>query len=462
MSRSPARKSQPGPALVASASNAFNQVRKEVEARPWWYNALLVIGFVTLLTAVAMLFFGVGRSPQNVVTSAEPAPVQTPEFAVALARLVGAPIERGGTIEMLKNGDEFVPALLQALDGAKSSINFSVYIWEDGALSDRILDALTRKQAQGVEVRVLLDGLGGRKAPDDRFAELKKLGGRVEKFRMPKFGTWTRFHRRNHRRAIVIDGRVGFTGGMAVADQWLGDAQDADHWRDTMFKLTGPLANSLEGAFADEWASSSGELLVGPRFYSSYSAAVSDGPGIERFIHKINSPADDAHSMEYLFVLSILAARQRVYLTTPYFIPDKPTMRVLEETAKRGVDIRLLLPGHETDNQIARYSGQSRYDDLLAAGVRIYEYQPTFIHAKTLVVDGAWSIVGSANFDSRSRQLDEENVFGIMDAQLGKELEAAFLTDLRRAREVTIETWRRRNPLAKLLQDTARILDQQS
>lgn len=460
MSRSPARKTHTGPALVASASDAFSNVRKEVEARPWWYNTLLVIGFVTLLTAVAVLFFGVGRSPQNVVTSAEAAPVQSPEFTLALARLVGAPIERGGTIEVLNNGDQFVPALLHALDDAKSSINFSVYIWEDGKLSDRILDSLIRKQAQGVEVRVLLDGLGGRKAPDDRFDELKKLGGRVEKFRMPKFGTWTRFHRRNHRRSIVIDGKVGFTGGMAVADQWLGHAEDSAHWRDMMFKLTGPLANSLEGAFADEWASSSGELLVGPRFYPA--AAGSDTSGVERFIHKINSPADDAHSMEYLFALSILAARERVYLTTPYFIPDKPTMRVLEETAKKGVDVRLLLPGHETDNQIARYSGQSRYEDLLVAGVRIYEYQPTFVHSKTLVVDGKWSIVGSANFDSRSRQLDEENVFGILDAELAKDLDATFLTDLRRAREVTLEAWRRRNPLARLLQQTARILDQQS
>jgi cardiolipin synthase A/B len=444
---------------MTTASSALDYIRKEVESRPWWYTTIMVIGLVTLLTAVGVLFFGINNAPDRIVTSEQTAPVQSLDFAVSLSRLVGAPIDHGGTIDVLNN-DGFIPALLHAIDGAKSSINFSVYIWEDGAVSDQVLNALIRKQTEGVDVRVLLDGLGGIKAPDGLFDKLKKAGGHVEKFRMPKFGTWTRFHRRNHRRSIVIDGEIGFTGGMAIADQWLGHAESPEHWRDMMFKLTGPLASSLQGAFVDEWASSSGELLVGRRIYP-LSAATS-GAGVERFIHHINSPADDDHSMAYFFVLSILAARERVYVRTPYFIPDGPLTSALEEKARAGLDVRLLLPGGETDNRMARFSGQSHYDGLLRAGVHIYEYQPTFTHAKGVVVDGRWSIVGSPNLNSRSRHLDEENVFGILDPTLGRHLDDLFREDLKQSKEITADAWRKRNPLMRVLQVASRILDQQS
>ena len=454
------RRTHAGRAVIATASDAISHVRSEVQSRPWWYTTLLAIGFITLLTAVGVLFFGINSGPSTLVISDEVPPVDSLDFGVAISRLVGAPIERGGTIQVLNNGDEFLPALFQAIDGAKASINFSVYIWEDGAISDQLLDRLIRKQSQGVAVRILLDGLGGRKAPGDRLDVLEKAGGHVQKFRMPKFGSWTRFHRRNHRRSIVIDGETGFTGGMAVADQWLGHAQDPEHWRDMMFKITGTLASSLQGAFVDEWAGSSAELLVGPRIFPVSSATSS--AGVERFINKINSPADDDHSMDYFFVLPILAARERVYVRTPYFIPDGPLMKALEKKAQAGLDVRLLVPGPVTDNRMARFSGQSRYEALLKAGVRIYEYQPTFLHAKGLAVDGKWSIVGSPNLNSRSRELDEENAFGILDASLGARLDEIFIADLRHSKEITSDAWRRRNPLLRVLQAASRVLDQQS
>jgi cardiolipin synthase len=461
MSRSRVRKTDAGAALIASASETFDHVRKEVTSRPWWYTATLVTGFVTLLTAVSILFFGIDNAQGDIATNEEVAPVQSPDFTAALSRLVGASVEQGGTVEMLQNGDEFLPALLQSINDARSSVNFSVYIWDDGAFSDQVLDALIRKQRQGVPVRVILDGLGGIKAPGGRFDELEKLGGRVEKFRTPRFGSWTRFHRRNHRRSIVIDGRVGFTGGMAVSDKWLGHAQDPDHWQDLMFKLTGPLANSLQGAFVDAWASSSGEILVGPGMVPVGTTGGSV-PGVERFIHHINSPADDDHSMAYFFLLSIFAARERVWVRTPYFIPDRPLQRALEEKARAGVDVRLLLPGFHIDNHTVRLSAQSRYQALLDAGVKIYEYQPTFTHSKYLVVDGQWSIIGSSNLDSRSRRLDEENVFGILDSALSMQLEDLFTADLRHSEEIRSDEWRWRNPIMRILQVASRILDQQS
>jgi cardiolipin synthase len=455
------RKAQVSPAsIIASAGSVMEGVRKVVKTAPWWQTTLIVIGFISLITAVSVLFLGANNAPTKLTTTAPVPPVQTEGFAAAVSRLLNAPIERGGSVSILNNGDEFFPALLDAINGARATVNFSVYIWEDGAISDRVMDALIRRQAQGVQVRVLLDGLGGRGAPGDWLDELKKLGGRVEKFRTPRFGTWTRYHRRNHRRSIVVDGRVGFTGGMAVGDKWLGHAQDSDHWRDIMFKVTGPLASSLQAAFADAWAGSSGEILVGDDFYPRPQPASADG--VERFIHHVNSPADDDHSMAQFFVMSVLAARERVYVRTPYFIPDDSLKQALIDKARAGVDVRLLVPGRRTDHALVRLSGQNHYDALMQAGVRIYEYEPTFTHAKFVVVDSRWSIVGSPNINSRSRGLDEENAYGILDGSLGRQLETLFQADLQRAEEIKLDAWRRRNPVVRALQFVSRVLDQQS
>jgi cardiolipin synthase len=280
------------------------------------------------------------------------------------------PVERGGTITTLNNGDEFIPALLTAIGEAKRTINFAVYIWAEGEFSDQLLSALEKKQHEGVAVRVLLDGLGSIKVPDSDFEPLIAAGGKVQKFRAPRFGKLTRFHRRNHRRAIVIDGEVGFTGGMAVSDIWLGHAQDTEHWRDLMFKVTGPLARSLQAAFSDLWANSSGELLIDPKNYSAVPAAAG---GIDRFIHLPNSPSDDDQSMAYFFLLPIFSARESIYLAAPYFIPDVYLQSALVAKAKSGVDVRLLLPGPHTDNWITRASAQARYQELLEAGAKIYE-----------------------------------------------------------------------------------------
>jgi cardiolipin synthase len=456
-----ARKLQAGRTVASSGvAGPANGLREFVRKHSWWQTAVFVIGFLTLVTVVSVMFLGVGDGPNAISTSDPVAPVDSPAFAAAVSHLVNAPIEQGGTVEILNNGDAFLPSLVQAIDNARTSINFLVFMWEDGAFSDRVLDALIRRQRQGVAVRVLLDGLGARRAPDDEFNALEDAGGRVERFRTPRFGTWTRYHRRNHRRAIVIDGEIGFTGGMAVFDKWLGNAHDPEHWRDMMFRLTGPLATSLQAAFVDSWVSSSGELLVGPRIYPASPGT--PATGVERFIHHVNSPADDDQSMAYFLLLPILAAREKVYITTPYFIPDEPLKRALRDKAAAGVDVRLLVPGKEIDNNSARLSGQNHYDELMQAGVKIYEYRPTFIHSKFIVVDGHWSVIGSPNLNSRSRQLDEENAFGLLDRSLAKELEDVFLRDLERSDQIQLEAWRRRSVFLRVVQLFARVLDQQS
>ena len=426
----------------------------------WWQLALFVIGVVAFVTVMSGLFLDPGNQPSRIYADSEVPPVNSPHFSTALSTIAGAPVEQGGTITVLNNGDEFLPALLQVVNDATHTINFSVYIWSSGQFSTEVLRALEKKQREGVAVRVLLDGLGSVKVPDEDFEPLIAAGGKVQKFRAPRLGKLTRFHRRNHRRSIVIDGEVGFTGGMAVSDIWLGHAQDKEHWRDVMFKLTGPMARSLQAAFADMWAGSSGELLIDPRHYPVEAPAAV--PGIDRFLHLASSPADDDHSMSYFFLLPILAARQSIYLAAPYFIPDKHLLDALVTKARAGVDVRLLLPGPHTDNKITRASAQDRYHELLEAGAKIYEYEPTFMHAKYSVIDGQWSIIGSPNLNSRSRQLDQENALGIFDASFGAQLHAVYFKDLERSQQINLETWRRRNLLQKFFETVSRILDQQS
>ena len=285
---------------------------------------------------------------------------------------------------------------------------------------------------------------------DAEFEPLIAAGGKVQTFRAPRFGKLTRFHRRNHRRAIVIDGNVGYTGGIAISDVWLGHAQDPEHWRDSMFRVTGPMARSLQTAFVDIWAGASGELLIDPRNYAI--PALAAAPGVERYMHLVNSPVDDEQPMAYFFLLPVLAARESIFMASPYFIPDTHLVEGLVERARDGVDVRLLLPGPRTDNWITRASAQHRYQELLDAGVKIYQYQPTFMHAKYAVFDDRWSIVGSPNLNMRSRRLDEENAIGVYDAAFGAALKATFIEDLERSTPVELEKRRRRNPLQKFFE----------
>jgi cardiolipin synthase len=446
--------------FVSAAGSRWKAVRERYK---WWQLTLFIVGAVSAVSVISALFFAVGDKPSRIYTDREVPSVSSVEFATALGALVGAPVEQGGQITILNNGDEFYPDLLQSIRNAKHSINFSVYIWKDGEVSDMVLPALIERQTHGVKVRILLDGLGAIAVSDKGFEPLVKAGGIVQKFRTPKFGKLTRFHRRNHRRSIVIDGEVGYTGGMAVSDIWLGHAQDKDHWRDLMFKLTGPPARSLQTAFVDTWSSSSGELLVGPDIFpAAAGAGVAAGSAVDRFVHLANSPADDDQSMAYFFLLPIFSARQSIQLVTPYFIPDKHLLAALVDKAKAGVDVTLLLPGPHTDNWITRASAQARYQALLEAGAKVYEYEPTFVHAKYVVIDGMWSIIGSPNLNFRSRQLDEENAFGIYDPALAGQLGEIFKKDLQKAKPVDLKQWLRRNPMQHMFETFSRVLDQQS
>lgn len=413
-------------------------------AGPWWITVLAVIGVLAIGTAIITLFFKLGRRPDRLWSVAAP-PLDSADFLRGIAGIVNAPIEAGGTAELLNNGDAFFPRMLADIAAAERTINFSVYIWEPGSVYDEMLAALTARAQAGVRVRVLLDAIGGMRIPKDGVERLRAAGGRIERFRPAVFGKLTRLHLRNHRRAVVIDAHVGYTGGAAISNKWAGDARNENEWRDTMVRVTGCAVTTLQSAFTELWAYTCGEILTGPDFYPEQDTTDADAEyRLHRHTGVVSSPSDDEYPLRLFFLLSILAARERLYIATPYFVPDRSTRRVVAQRARDGVDVRLLLPNELTDARPIRRTSQHYYQSLLDAGVRIYEYQPTMMHSKLCVADGVWSIVGSANMDIRSKELNSENVIGIQDASFAATVERTFMADLEHAREIERDAWRRR------------------
>jgi cardiolipin synthase A/B len=408
---------------------------------PWWVLLLMLAGALAIGGSVVGLFFGLGRRPGRIRLLHEPR-IGTDEFLLAAAGVTAHAPRAGGTAQLLNNGTEFYPAIARDIRAARRSVNFMVYIWEAGAASDLMFDALVDRARAGVEVRLLLDAFGALQAPDEWIDRLKEAGGHVEWFRPPALGRMMRIHKRNHRRAIVIDGAVGYTGGAAVADQWLGDARGPDQWRDSMVRVTGPAALTLQSAFTQLWAAVCGDVLAGPAYYPPEADREADTGTWHMGV--ASSPTADEHPLRLFFILTFCGARERLWITTPYFVPDRHVRNTLRGRAEAGVDVRILLPNEQTDAKPIRWAAHKYYGELLAAGIRIFEYQPTFLHSKTVVADGLWSIVGSANLDVRSKELNRENVLGILDRSLARQLEETFERDLERAREVHMEDWRKR------------------
>jgi len=425
---------------------------------PWWIETLAAIGGAATIAVIITLFFSVGRRPGRLVPTQAPA-VDAPDFLAAVAGTAGSPMRRGGTVQLLNNGVEFFPALLEAIRAAKQTITFTVYIWEAGQASDQVSAALIERASARVQVRVLLDSMGSLRTPGETIDAMKKAGVKVETFRPLRLGKLTRFHQRDHRRAIVIDGEVGFTGGMAVGDKWLGDADTEEHWRDTMVKVTGPPAASLQSAFAPLWAYASGELLAGRAYFPPDNVEGDEGGLLHTGL--ASSPSSEDHPLRLFFAQSFAAARQRLYITTPYFVPDGSTRILAEERARAGVDVRILLPDEHTDAKPIRLTSQRYYEEMMEAGIRVYEYQTTMMHTKHVVVDGKWSIVGSPNMDIRSKELNMENVLGILDAGFGAEMEATFLEDIKKAREIKLEEWRKRGPWQRLKERVCALFEEQ-
>jgi cardiolipin synthase len=414
-----------------------------------WLIPFAVIGVAAIVSAIITLFWGLQR-PARMALIARP-PVGSEAFMMAVSGAVNAPLMRGGMARLLNNGVEIFPALLHAMREGKHTINFMTYIWEPGKAADQVVEALAERARAGVQVRLLLDAFGAHGMPRESIRELEAAGATVKFFNPIVPGWLSAAYKRNHRRAIVVDGEVAFTGGAAISDRWLGDAESEEHWRDVMVEVSGCLATNLQSAFTQLWANVTGEILVGDEFYPpDPDGNKGGGEGLSRHVNVISSPASLSQPLRVFFLISLACARDSIFLANSYFAPDASTRRILAERARCGVDVRLLLPNKHTDAPMVRRAGQHYYADLLEAGVRIYEYQPTMMHAKMLVVDGVWSVLGSANMDIRSKELNQEAVIGILDDGFGKQISETFLDDLEESREITAEAWAKRGWLARL------------
>ncbi|HEX2080312.1 MAG TPA: phospholipase D-like domain-containing protein [Longimicrobium sp.] len=423
-------------------------MKEFVAANATLLAVLAAIGVAAIVSVLISLFWGLNR-PSRMALVARP-PVGSEAFLMAVSGAVNAPLMRGGTARLLNNGVEIFPAILEGIRQARHTINFMVYIWEPGRAGDQVAEALAERARAGVQVRLLLDGFGAHGIPKRNLRTLREAGAVVKLFNPVQPGWLAGAYKRNHRRAIVIDGSVAFTGGAAVADNWLGDAESETSWRDVMVEVRGCLATNLQSAFTQLWANSTGEILVGDEFYPPDPGGEGALEGLARHVSVISSPASGSHPLRVFFLISMACARESIYLANAYFAPEENTRRILAERARAGVDVRLLLPGRRTDAPMVRWAGHHYFAELLDAGVRIYEYQPTMMHAKTMVVDGVWSVVGSANMDIRSKELNQEGVIGVLDDGFGRQLRETFLEDLKDAREITRDEWRRRGLLTRL------------
>jgi cardiolipin synthase len=419
------------------------------QAYAGWELALLGIGLASFIGITVILFIPVGKGPDLISPTAAVPPAGSEQFLAMVSNFMTLPVDRAPAVEMLQNGDEYLPALLRDIDSAQQTINFMAYVWKDGRFSDQLLNHLERRQQAGVQVRILLDAYGGLKAPSDRLEKFRSLGGKVSTFHslLPLPWTVMRSTKRNHRRAIVIDGKVGYTGGFGVDDVWLGRARNPSEWHDLMFRVGGSMASRLQGSFSELWAATTGELLTGLQFYPDIPSK-----GLMPYIALSSSPSPDLYETETFILLSLFAARHEIEIETPYFLPNESVRKALIDKAKAGVSVTILVPNENTDEKSVRWAGQRIYEELLNAGVKIYEYQPTFTHTKLLVEDGAWSVIGSANMDIRSRRLNDEVTLGIIDTGLARSLQDVFQKDLKRSKSIELANWKRRGLLQRALE----------
>jgi cardiolipin synthase A/B len=371
--------------------------------------------------------------------------VRDPGFLRAAEALTGAPISWGDEVELLINGDRIFPCYLDTIRQAERTICLLTYVYWRGEIAREVADALCSRARAGVEVNVIIDAVGGVKIEKDLVDRMTDAGVRVTRFRPPKPYAARRVANRTHRKILVADGRVGLTGGVGIAEEWTGDAQDPDHWRDTHVRVRGPVVRGLLGAFAENWLEATGEVLAGEGYLPDIEQSEGGGP---MMVVRSSAGVGDTN-VEALYYLAIAAARKTLDLTAAYFVPRPAFIDALCDAADRGVRVRVLVPGENIDKPPVWVAGRVSYDQLLDCGVEIFEYQPTMLHAKSMVVDGAWSSVGSVNFDNRSFQLHDEATLCVLSDAFAGELTEQFERDLERSDRIEPGRWRGRGPLQR-------------
>ena len=362
-----------------------------------------------------------------------------PRFMHELGVLLGPPFLQGTKVRALLNGDEIFPPMLAAIRDAKVSITFETYIYWSGDIGRAFADALAERARQGVKVHVLLDWVGSAKMDDSLLDVMEQAGVQVKRFHPPHWSHLGRMNNRTHRKLLIVDGRVGFTGGVGVAPQWTGRAQDPEHWRDTHFEVEGPVVAQMQSVFIDNWIKVTGDVLHGPDFFPALTPA---GPAAAQMFS--SSPSGGSESMQLMYLLAVTAASRSIDLSAAYFVPDELTLQALVEAMQRGVKLRIVVPGKHIDSETVRKASRATWGPLLSAGAVIAEYKPTMYHCKVMIVDGILVSVGSTNFDNRSFRLNDEATLNIVDKAFASAQTATFEADLAKAHQVSYAEWQAR------------------
>jgi cardiolipin synthase len=410
-------------------------------------NILIIVAATALVTTfTVVLVINLASSEQRLqLRPRRLYTLQDADFRRVMGVLLGPAILPGNEVLTLVNGDCIFPPMLAALRAARRSICMETFIYWSGTIGDEFAAELAAAAQRGVKVHVLFDWIGTRRRAPELLKQLRASGVEVELYHELSWLHIGRLNNRTHRKLLIIDGELGFTGGAGIAPQWLGAAQDPAHWRDTHFQVRGPVVAQMQAVFLDNWIKATGIVLHGEAYFPPLETV---GEMDAQMFG--SSPAGGADSLQLMFLLALTAARRSIDITSSYFVPDRMTLDTLVAAARRGVVVRILVPGRYTDVPLARRASRGRWGRLLRAGVALYEYQPTMIHCKVAVIDGHWTTVGSANFDNRSFRLNDEanlNVFSdaLADAQL-----AQFELDLADSRRVSLKAWRRRSLLQRL------------
>jgi cardiolipin synthase len=417
--------------------------------------AALVGALVAMLATVLALNF-VSAEKQIQRSLVHRYGVSDPQFLRELGTLLGPAIIDGNSVQNLENGARIFPAMLAAIRGAEHSITFESYIYWSGGIGREFAQALEERARAGVHVHVLIDWAGSQDLDSALVDEMRAAGVEVQLYHPLRWYNLARMNNRTHRKLLVVDGRIGFTGGVGIADPWNGNAQDAEHWRDSHYRLEGPAVAQMQAAFMDNWIKTTGKVLQGAEYFPALQPA---GTALAQVF--TSSPSGGGDSMQLMYLLSVTAAEKRIDLSAAYFVPDELTRSALRQAMARGVKLRILVPGANTDVEVARHASRADWGELLQAGAEIYEYQPAMFHCKLMLVDGRLASVGSTNFDNRSFRLNDEANLNVYDAAFVRELEGVFEADLRNSRRISYAQWQHRPRMEQVTEKVSSFLASQ-
>ncbi|MDQ1591883.1 MAG: cardiolipin synthase [Pyrinomonadaceae bacterium] len=422
-------------------------------------NTFLVIAIIAIVAQSLVLFLALFEPGLDYkITQAADCPPDSPEFLRILEALTDAQVTRRSSVEVFTNGENYYEAELEAIRRAEHNVNIEAYIFQKGRVADEFVKVLTERARAGVRVQLVIDAIGSFASWDSYFKDLSAAGGRVCWYHPLRWYMLPRINNRTHRELFIVDGRVAFVGGAGVADHWRYPINEHPRWRDTMFRVEGDAVANLQATFAENWLEASGEILAAKEFFplceephSTPSLVVNSSPSAGR-----------STRARILFQMLLAASQKSVLITTPYFLPDRSARAEMVRAIKeRGVDIQIIVPGQKSDHALTRNSSRRLYGDLLEAGAKIYEYAPTMIHAKTLVVDGMWSVVGSTNFDNRSFGLNDEVNLAVCDEKLAARITEDFERDRAESKAVSYAEWRRRPILERAHELFGMLLERQ-